>query len=150
MVLWIFAVLYLVNFVSFVGAALVTTKGCKDNFLGAIWWCWVMAFAQDAIDLSLEYTKAQHTWFWWWNSKYLLGQSALWTTFGKSKFLWAIFEEFMIDFEQDAIDLSLEHILKHNILDLGGCTWSICSDSNVCGQLLENQIFFGRFSKSSW
>ena len=28
--------------------------------------------------------------------------------------------------------------------------WSICSDSNVCGQLLENQIFFGRFLKSSW
>ena len=26
----------------------------------------------------------------WWNSTYLLGQSALWTTFGKSKFLWVI------------------------------------------------------------
>jgi hypothetical protein len=34
----------------------------------------------------------------------------MWTTFGKSNFLWAIFEEFMIDLEQDAIDLSLEHI----------------------------------------
>jgi hypothetical protein len=33
----------------------------------------------------------------------------MWTTFGKSNFLWAIFEEFMILFEQDAVDLSLEH-----------------------------------------
>ena len=28
--------------------------------------------------------------------------------------------------------------------------WIICSDSTVCGQLLENQIFFGRFLRSSW
>ena len=28
--------------------------------------------------------------------------------------------------------------------------WSICSDSTVCGQLLENQIFFGQVLKSSW
>jgi len=30
--------------------------------------------------------------------------------FWETKFLWAIFEEFMIDLEQDAIDLSLKHI----------------------------------------
>jgi len=38
MVLSIFAVLYLVNFVSFVGVALasIPRKCCKDNFLGAI------------------------------------------------------------------------------------------------------------------
>ena len=41
--------------------------------------------------------------------KYFLGNCFMWPTFGKSKFLWAIFESLMIAFEQDAMDLSLEH-----------------------------------------
>ena len=66
--------------VSFVGAALATTQRLQWQFLrprGDLVIC-VIAFEQDAIDLSFLYTKAQHTWIWW-------------TTFGKSKFLWAIF-----------------------------------------------------------
>ena len=47
----------------------------------------MIAFEQDAMDLSLEHTKEQYTWIWRLNVKYLCGQCFMWTTFGKSKFL---------------------------------------------------------------
>ena len=101
------------------------------------------------MDLSLEHTKALHTWIWWLYVKYLLRQRCMWTTFGKWNFLWAIFEYLMILFKQGAVDLSLEHTkVQHtwiwwlNVKYLRGQ----CS----CGQLLGNQNFFGRLSNSSW
>ena len=43
----------------------------------------------------------------------------MWTTFGKSNFLWAIFKSFMIALEQE-VWMFLWDILKHSILEFGG------------------------------
>ena len=70
----------------------------------------MILFKQGAVDLSLEHTKVQHTWIWWLNVKYLLGQFFVGTTFGKSKFLWVIFKEFLIALKHETVDLSLEYV----------------------------------------
>ena len=43
------------------------------------------ALEQDAMDLSLEHTKPQHTRIWLLNVKYLLGQCFMWKTLGLLK-----------------------------------------------------------------
>ena len=69
--------------------------------------------------------------------KYLLGQYCMWTTFGKSNFFLAIFEEFMILFEQDAVDLSLEHTYTYQATTylnlVAECVifaWTVCFVDN--------------------
>ena len=68
------------------------------KFLSAIVGQGMTAFEQDAMDLSLEHTKPQHTRIWLLNVKNLLGQCFMWTTLGNDyqKFLWVIFEYFTI------------------------------------------------------
>ena len=118
----------------------------KSKFLWAIFESLMIAFEQDAMDLSLEHTKEQYTWIWRLNVKYLCGQCFMWTTFGKSKFLWAIFESLMIAVEQDAMDPLLEHTKEQhtwiwwlNVKFLLGqwCMWTILGKSKFLWAIFE-------------
>ena len=55
------------------------------KFLSAIVGQGMAALEQDAMDLSLEHTKPQHTRIWLLNVKYLLGQCCMWKTLGLLK-----------------------------------------------------------------
>ena len=99
MVLWIFAVLYLVNFVSFVGAALFTMQRLQgqffkgdlvipsDSLCAGRYWSFIGIYQSTTyLILVVEF-------------KVFARIVCFVDNFGKSKFLWAIFEEFMIDLE---------------------------------------------------
>jgi len=64
----------------------------KWKFLWAIFEYGVIALEPDALELSLEYIKEQHTWIWELVVKNLLGQYSICIFLVKWKFLWAIFE----------------------------------------------------------
>ena len=55
------------------------------KFLSAIVGQGMTALEQDAMDVSLEHTKPQHTQIWLLNVKYVLGQCFMWKTFGLLK-----------------------------------------------------------------
>ena len=96
---------------------------------------------QDAIDLSLEHIKAQHTRLRWLHVKYLLGQYCMWTTFGKSNFFGRFLKSSWYSLSR-MLWIFRWSIPRHNILEFGGRMCNICSDSLLCGQLLGNQISF--------
>ena len=98
---------------------------------------------QDAIDLSLEHIKAQHTWLRWLrvNSKYLLGQYCMWTTFGNQIFFGQFLKSLWYSLSR-TLWIFRWSIPRHNILEFGGRMCNICLDSLLCGQLLGNQISF--------
>jgi len=125
-----------------------TTFG-KSNFLWAIFEEFMIDLEQDAVDLSLEHIKAQNTWLRWLHVKYLLGQYCMWTTFGKSNYLWAIFEEFMILFEQHAVDLSLEHTKAQHTWIWWPNVWYLLGQSALWITFGKSN-FFLRLSDRAW
>jgi len=75
---------------------------------------WCKHFEQDATNLSLEHFKEQHTGIWCLLVKYLLWQCAMWTTFGKHNYFDRFSNSWCKHFEQDAMNISLEHFKEQH------------------------------------
>ena len=93
--------------------AMWTTFG-KHNYFDRFSNSWCKHFEQDAMNISLEHFKEQHTGIWCLLVKYLLWQCAMWTTFGKHNYFDRFSNSWCKHFEQDAMNISLEHFKEQH------------------------------------
>ena len=140
-------------FLNFVAGCKVFPQAvqCVDYFWGFLFLANFQTRSEnlwaDAMDLSLEHIKEQHSSLSWLVAKYFLGQSCMWTIFLVCLF-WPVSNHGVKIFEQTQWIFHW-NLSKNNTLQFRWCMQSISSGSAVC-ELFFGFLFLVKIPSTEW
>ena len=140
-------------FLNFVAGCKVFPQAvqCVDYFWGFLFLANFQTRSEnlwaDAMDLSLEHIKEQHSSLSWLVAEYFLGQSCMWTIFLVCLF-WPVSNHGVKIFEQTQWIFHW-NLSKNNTLQFRWCMQSISSGSAVC-ELFFGFLFLAKIPSTEW